>query len=208
MQHNTVDICRLISVAQKTSCARFRASVMKVLWDICGAPLVGSMAKTSYELDSDFSYRGCSPAERQRKMMGEAYFVFCDCVMTFDAEMGVPFAAYVAQKGNWHVADEKRENSRRSKVEVITDVPAESGAVCKPEFVKDIYHKDKAQAIRMALVQEAKLGRYFDVCLKLCESDQDYSDAEIARRMGCTRANVGVYRKAFVKKIKDLGLLT
>ena len=206
MQHNAADIRRLIAVAQNTSCAEDREDALKVLWDMCGAPLVGSMAKKSYMVDSDFGYRGYSPAERRRNMMGDAYVVFYDCVMSFDTKMGVPFAAYAAQKGNWRVADEKRENSRRSKVEVVTDLPPESETAYKPEFVNDIYDTDTVRAIRMTLEQDAKLCRYFNTCMELCDADLDYSDAEVARRMGCTRANVGLYRKAFVKKVKNCRL--
>ena len=207
MQHNAADIRRLIAVAQKTSSAEVRADAMSVLWDMCGAPLVGSMAKKSYEVDSDFSYRGCTPVERQRKMMGAAFFVFYNCVMTFDEGMGVPFAAYAAQKGNWHVADEKRANSKRAKYEVATDVlPEVEADNTTAENVNGIFAKDTVKAIRRTLGQGSRLGRYFDACLELCEDDQEYSDAEIARRMGCTRANVGLCRKEFVKTVKDSGL--
>ena len=214
MQQSAAAIRRLIAVAQKTPCAEVRAEAMKVLWDWCGAPLVGSMAKTSYELDSDFSYRGYSPAERQRNMMGNAFFVFYNCVMTFDEGMGVPFAAYAAQKGNWRVADEKRVNSKRAKYEVITDfskLDAESklvrrATVSKEDFEKEIMDKDMVRSIRKSLGQDARLGKYFDACQELCEDDLEYSDAEVARRMGCTRANVGLCRKALAKKVKDSGL--
>jgi len=60
-----------------------------------------------YRISSDFSCNGYSSQERQRNLAGNAFMVFQSAVMAFDPKAGVPFAAYIAQKGNWHIMDEK-----------------------------------------------------------------------------------------------------
>ena len=223
MQYNnqTAETIRLIAVAQTTTDAEKRNHAMHELWEIHGERLVGIMAKKSYQIDSDFGYRGCSFKERQNNLMGEAYLVLHDAAMTFDLGKGVPFAAYIAQKGNWHVADEKRENSKHGEWEKCVDFAAESisvgdslgekkdiqmfrkAAACSADFDEEIYLKNAMHCIYRATEQNSRLHKYFGVCLELLERGFDYSDAEIARRLGCTRANVGVYKKALIRMMKE-----
>ena len=222
MQYNnqTAETIHLIAVAQTTTDAEKRNHAMHELWEIHGERLVGIMAKKSYQIDSDFGYRGCSFKERQNNLMGEAYLVLHDAVMTFDLGKGVPFAAYIAQKGNWHVADEKRENSKHGKWEKSVDFTVESisagdtldekGNVqtlrkvlaFSAGFDEKICQRDAVLGIYHATEQYPRLHRYFGVCLELLDEDADYSDAEIARRMGCTRANVGACKKALIRMMK------
>jgi len=222
MQYNAslANTNRLVAVAQTAANADDRSHALHELWKIHGDRLVGVMAKKSYQLDSDFGYRGCSFEERRRNLMGDAYIVFYKAVMEFDFGEGVPFAAFIAQKGNWRVADEKRENSRHGEWEKSVDFTVESisagdtldekGNVhalrkvlaFSAGFDEKICQRDAVLGIYHATEQYPRLHRYFGVCLELLDEDADYSDAEIARRMGCTRANVGVYKKALIRMMK------
>lgn len=223
MQYNAspANTNRLIAIAQTAANADDRNPALHELWRIHGNRLVCVMAKKSCQIDSDFGYRGCSFKERQDNLMGDAYLVFCEAVMSFDSSKGVPFAAYVAQKGNWHIADEKRENSKRGGMEKCVDFTVENLSACDESdnaadlaiirkalkcnagFDDEIYWKKMLFCIYQATEQNFRLHKYFGFCLELLSEDADYSDAEIARRMGCTRANVGVYKKALIRMMKE-----
>lgn len=223
MQYNasTANTNRLIAVAQTAANADDRNPALHELWRIHGDRLVCVMAKKSCQIDSDFSYRGCSFKERQDNLMGDAYLVFYEAVMSFDSSKGVPFAAYVAQKGNWHIADEKRENSKRGGMEKCVDFTVESlsscdeadcatdlafvrkALKCNAGFDDEIYWKEMLFCIYQATEPNSRLHKYFGACIELLHEGFDYSDAEIARRMGCTRANIGVYKKALIRMMKE-----
>ena len=222
MQHNThaANTNRLVAIAQTASNADDREQAMLDLWAIHGARLVGIMAKTSYRIDSDFSLRGSTLGDRQANLAGDAFFLFHKVFLEFDLYAGVPFEAYIAKKGNWHVADEKRENSKRGKREICYDfdrvpsngrTPEEDDDVksirkalaCKGGFEKACIDKDSIDAIYRATESVPKLHRYVGVCRELSREDYDYSDAEVARRMGCTRANVGHYKKELVRMMQE-----
>ena len=222
MQHNNhAETIRLIAVAQTAARAEEREQAVFDLWKIHGDRLTGIMAKTSYRISSDFSYNGYSPKERQQSLAGDAFMVLHSAVMTFDLDAGVPFAAYIAQKGNWHILDEKRRNAIRNKYERPVDFSLESlssseepledsdlrllrkATTCKPDFVEDIHKENRIRKICKATEQTPKLHKYFGTCMELAEDGYEYSDAEVARRMGCSRANVGLYRKALNRLIKE-----
>lgn len=220
-QATTTDTNRLVTVAQTASSAEERERACHTLWSIYGERFVGVVAKASYLINSDFNLQGCSPRERQQNLMGNAYFVFDKAVHTFNTRRGVPFGAYIANMGKWRMADDKRKNASRSQREVYVDFmqecrapgkdPCENPDVrtlfratkYKPSFVEDIFRRDALQKIRAALQPTPKLAWYFDTCLEVYADDMEYSDAEVARRMGYTRANVGLLRKAMASTLKE-----
>ena len=210
MQQNThqttTDTNRLIAIAQTASTAEERKSACHTLWGIYGDLFVGVVAKVSYLINSDFSLQGYSPRERQQNLMTDAYFVFDKAVHDFDASRGVPFGAYIANMGKWRMADSKRKNSNRSQHEVYVDFMQECRVPSKPTFVEDIFRRDALQKIRKALQPNPRLARYFDTCLEVYADDMEYSDAEVARRMGYTRVSVGQFRKALASALKERGL--
>jgi hypothetical protein len=228
MQHNnTTRTNRLIAVAQKAVNANDRDQALYELWDIYGKLLAGTMAKKAYQIDSDFDDRGDKAADRRRKQGGNAYIVFHEAVMSFDPSKGVPFAAYVVQKGNWRVEDDKRENSRRCKYQKSVDFSLEGKASsmdpCESEdlrtlreardyadtrsFDEEMDWKEAFHKIDHATERDPRLHKYIEVCRELRNEDCDYSDAEVGRRMGCSRANVGVYKKKLIRLVREEGLL-
>lgn len=226
MQHNNLaETNRLIAVAQSPSSAEEREQAVFDLWQIHGDRLTGIMAKTSYLISSDFSCNEYSTQERQRNLAGRAFEIFQCAVMAFDPKAGVPFAAYIAQKGNWHIMDEKRCNSIRNKYERSVDFSVETMAAgsnpdetrnlsllrkaitCKPDFEDEIDGNDRIAAIYKLTEPYPKLHRYFTICRQLANEGIEYSDAEVARRLGYTRANVGLYKKELRKLAWENGLL-
>jgi Tfp pilus assembly protein PilV len=124
MQHNTTkatasQINNLIAIAQATPSEYAHDKAMYTLWDIFGDYVMALVAKNSFLTSSDFSLNGCSPKERKANLAGDAYMVFCKAVQDFDPSMNVPFEAFFANKIRWHVADEKRKNAKRDKVEKV-----------------------------------------------------------------------------------------
>ena len=218
-------INNLIAIAQSTSNMDLRDKAINELWNICGGQIAGVMANKSYQINSDFSLNGMSLKERQDSLLGNAYFLFYNAVSTFDPNLGVPFVAYTTQKCNWFLADEKRNNSKRSKREEHVDFSLECGSNVEnvPElthmveilkgiaredhFVEDCYWEDAVKLVCRTIKQNPKLCKYFAASLELCKEGEDYSDANVARRMGCTRACVGIYRKALIRTMKENGLL-
>ena len=222
MQHKTPALStdRLIVAAQTAASEDEREMAMHELWNIHGARLIGIMAKMSYVLDSDFSYRGSSLKERRDYLAGDAYIVFHKVVQDFDLGMGTPFGAYIAQKGNWRVADEKRGNSKHGKREKCYDLnklplhgkdPEEEddlkalrkAMACNGGFDEECLWRDFLHALYQATEKYPKLHRYLGVCLEMLDEGFDYSDAEVARRMKRTRACIGQYKKELVHMVKE-----
>ena len=203
----------LIQVAQTTVREDIRTQAIRDLWDICGQRLSGVMAGKSYQVDSDFSLNGYSPKERQEHLMGNAFEVFHSAIMSFDTTLGVPFMAYITQKGYWHLDDEKRRNSKRSAHEICIDFTGESGSYDNEDsdearswsilksmpYEKDIeeecFRKDAIQVIRKIASSYPRMTEYLDACMDVCEAGLNCTDAEVARNMGCTRACVGQIKK-------------
>ena len=221
---NTV-INNLITVAQTAANEDVRNKAIHELWDICGDRIAGIMAGKSYKMDSDFSLNSYSPKERQDNLLGDVYFLFYNAVTTFNPNLGVPFIAYTTQKSSWFLATEKRKNSKRSHREESVDFSLEcslntentpettrmmeilKGISHEDHFESDGYWKDAAQLVRRTIKQNSKLSKFFTVSMELCKEGEDYSDAEVARCMGCTRACVGQYRKALIRMMEENGLL-
>lgn len=228
MKHTNIStniINNLITIAQTASKEEVRNKAINKLWALCGDQIARIMAGKSFQMDSDFSLKGYSPKERQDSLLGNAYYLFYNAVATFNPALGVPFIAYTTQKSNWFLATEKRNNSKRSNREEAVDFSLE----CNPNtqstpettrmmeilkeishedhFENDSYWEDAAQLVRRTIKHSPKLDKYFTACLKLSETGDDYSDAEIARIMGCTRACVGQYRKALIRMMEENGLL-
>ena len=228
MKHSnssTNAINNLITIAQTAADKRVRDKAINKLWDICGNRIAGIMAGKSYQMDSDFSLKGCSTKERIDNLSYDAFSVFHNAVETFNPDLGVPFLAYTAQKSNWFLADAKRNNSKHSNREKCVDFSLEccSNLENTPEnaymieaFKKtahsdtienDCDWKDAAQLLYREIKGNAKLSLYIKVARTLCEEGEEYSDTEVARRMGCTRACIGQYRKALIHTMEEKGLL-
>ena len=206
-------INNLIQVAQTSIREDVRNKAISELWDICGTSFTGIMTGKSYQVEPDFSLNGYSPKERQDYMMGYAFDVFSNAVKMFDTTMGVPFMAYITQKGYWFLDDEKRRNSKRSAHEICVDFTGESGSFSDDDsdevrswnilknmpYEKDIeeecFQKDAIQAIRRIASPYPRLTEYLDACAEVCENGLNCTDAEVARFMGCTRACVGQIKK-------------
>ena len=207
----------LIAVAQRASDMEVRNKAVRELWNVCGNQIVNVMAGRSYRMGADFSLYGCSLEEYQDNLQGEAYFLFYNAVSTFNPNFGVPFVAYVTQKSRWFLADEKRNNAKRSMREEVVDFSLECSYASEEnpttlrmmEIFKEItyenhfedecYWKNAARIIQLAIRKNPKLDRYFTTSLELCKAGESYSDAEVAKCLGCTRARVGQYRKLLIQ---------
>ena len=219
-------INNLITVAQTAVNEDVRNKAIHELWDICGDRIAGIMAGKSYKMDSDFSLNSYSPKERQDNLLGDAYLLFYNAVAVFNPDLGVPFIAYTTQKSSWFLATEKRKNSKRSHREESVDFSLEcslntentpemthmmeilKGISYEEHFERDSYWKDAVQLVRRTIKQNSKLSKFFTVSMDLCKEGEYYSDAEVARCMGCTRARAGQYRKALIRMMEENGLLT
>lgn len=222
-QATTTETNRLIAVAQSAASAEERERAFHALWGIYGERFMGVVAKASYLINSDFDLQGCSPKERKQNLMGNAYSVFDTAVRKFDTSRGVPFGAYINDMGKHRIVDEKRKNAKRGKRMVYVNFMQEFRAPSKdisesdletilrairrkPSFTEKAILKDALQRISVALKPTPKLARYFDTCLEICADGMGYSDAEAARRMGYTRAGIGLFRKEVASTLKECHL--
>ena len=223
IQATTTEINNLIAIAQTAPSAEAYERAIQVLWAIFGEFFTALVAKKSYLIDSDFNLWGCSPAERQSNLGGNAYILFCKAVTDFEPSRKVPFAAYIAKIGEWRMLDEKRKNAKRSKREEL-DRPTNSDD-CDEECTSridncdvnpftgernvqdcDFEKRDFVTRIKECLAaSDPKTLQRFNIMHEVC-NEGEYSDAEAARRIGCERANMKYVRRTLQKILADKGL--
>ena len=223
IQATNTEINNLITIAQNAPSAEAYERAIHSLWVHFGDFFIALVAKKSYLIDSDFSLKGCSPKERQSYLAGDAFMFFCKAVTNFDPSRKVPFAAYISKIGDWRMLDEKRNNAKRSKREKLdhytnnVDSDEESYSrfdSCdvnpftdeRIEQDRDFDRMDLVARIRKCLAaNDPKARQRFDIMHELCCED-DYTDAEAARRIGCERANMKNVRKSLLQIMVDNGL--
>lgn len=226
MQHNTTkatasQINNLIAIAQAAPSEYAHDKAMYTLWDIFGNYVMALVAKNSFQICSDFSLNGCSPKERKANLAGDAYMVFCKAVQDFDPSMNVPFEAFFANKIRWHVADEKRKNAKRDKVEKVEsklkktdddDYSCIENEDTNPfteernELESDYEQSEIIDIIRHRLANSPKMLKAFDTMYEVSRNCDKYTDVEVAQALRCTRANTGKIKKNICKFLIDCGL--
>lgn len=226
MQHNTTkatasQINNLIAIAQAAPSEYAHDKAMYTLWDIFGDYVMALVAKNSFLTSSDFSLNGCSPKERKANLAGDAYMVFCKAVQDFDPSMNVPFEAFFANKIRWHVADEKRKNAKRDKVEKVEsklkkndddDYSCIENEDTNPfteernELESDYEQSEIIDIIRHCLANSPKMLKAFDTMYEVSRNCDKYTDVEVAQALHCTRANTGKIKKNICKFLIDCGL--
>lgn len=226
MQHNTTkatasQINNLIAIAQAAPSEYAHDKAMYTLWDIFGDYVMALVAKNSFLTSSDFSLNGCSPKERKANLAGDAYMVFCKAVQDFDPSMNVPFEAFFANKIRWHVADEKRKNAKRDKVEKVEsklkkndddDYSCLENEDTNPfteernELESDYEQSEIIDIIRLRLANSPKMLKAFDTMYEVSRNCDKYTDVEVAQALHCTRANTGKIKKNICKFLIDCGL--
>lgn len=226
MQHNNTkataaQINNLIATAQAATSDYAHDKAIYALWDIFGNYFMALVAKNSFQISSDFSLNGCSPKERKANLAGDAYMVFCKAVQDFDLNMNVPFEAFFAQKISWHMADEKRKNAKRDKLEKAEsklkkiDDEADSIIDCgdmnpfteeRNVLESDYEQSEIIDIIRCRLAKNPKMLHTFDIMYEVSRNCDKYTDVEVAEALHCTRANTGKIKKNIRKFLIDCGL--
>lgn len=226
MQHNNTkataaQINNLIAITQAAPSEYAHDKAMYTLWDIFGDYVMALVAKNSFLTSSDFSLNGCSPKERKANLAGDAYMVFCKAVQDFDPSMNVPFEAFFANKIRWHVADEKRKNAKRDKVEKVESKlkknDDEAGSIFdnsdmnpftgeRNELENDYEQSEIIDIIRLRLAQKPKMLCAFDIMYAISRNCDKYTDVEVAEALHCTRANTGKIKMNIRKLLIDCGL--
>ena len=223
IQANTTKINKLIARAQTAPSAEAYERAIQDLWAIFGEYFTALVAKNSYLIDSDFSLRGSSPAERQTYQAGTVYMLFCKAVSDFEPSRKVPFAAYIAQIGEWRMLDEKRKNAKHSKREELDRCTSNSDSDeesysridnCdvnpftgeRNELDCDFDKKDLLVRFKKRLAaRDPKALNRFNIMYELCR-EGNYSDAEAARRIGCERANMKNVKSNLLQIMAECGL--
>ena len=210
MRHNNTpatatQINNLIALVQTAPTEEARASAIGQMWEQFGDNVVGIAAKQSYNMDSDFGYHGYSIADRRAAVMGETFEVFIKTAQEFDATLGVPFMAHIANKVKWQLQTAKRENSKRDDREETLEYIEHCAA--PNDMDNKVHLKDAIDAIKRSLKGNPTLLRYFDTLMDICYDGLNPTDAEAARRMGCTRATTNNYRKQLLQHLSEYGLV-
>lgn len=220
-------IANLVTLAKYGANADVRQQAANTLWTLCGEQIANVMLKNSYKYDSDREYRDMTPEKRQDTIFNKAYIAFREWVDSFDPSLGVPFLAYTSQKSGWLMQDDKRKNSRRCKRVDVFDPNGEAdddekGCSSKPKSVEDsavnpftgevnsferqMEWEDLVDKIRGVCQKKPKMLRFFDAMLQVIDEGDDCTDAKVAKKMGCTRANTGVQHKKFLQFMHDEGM--
>ena len=221
-QFSQENINSLVEAAQNARNGRIRSGALRLLWEIVGDTVMGNMIRKSYRINSDFDMIGDSPRDRREKLASDAYLFFCGAVMNFDQNLGVPFLAYIAQKGCWKLAADKRDNAKRddrikisSKMhEYVSDDITEEDAFAtllertpnEEDVEGDCFRRDAILRIKRIAASDPKIAAYLETCQEVCNHGFKGSDAEVARYMGCTRASTGNYRKKLVRMLAEKGM--
>lgn len=223
IQATTTEINNLIALAQAAPSSDAYEGAIQALWGLFGDFFTALVAKKSFLIDSDFSLRGYSPAERQSNLAGNAYMLFCKAVTDFEPSRKVPFAAYIAKIGEWRMLDEKRKNAKRSKREELDnytnngdsdeesysridncDVSPFTGE--RNEQDSDFDKKDFVKRLKKCIAaNDPKALRRLDIMYEICH-EGDYTDAEAARRIGCERTNMKNVKKNLQQIMAEYGL--
>ena len=221
-QSTQMNINSLVEVAQNAQNGRIRSGALRLLWEIVGGTVMGNMVGKSYRINSDFDMIGDSPRDRREKLASDAYLFFFGAVMNFDQNLGVPFLAYIAQKVCWKLAADKRDNAKRdNRIKISSKMQANASE----EFAEDdafaallertpneedvegdCFRRDAILKIKNIAASAPKIAAYFETCQEVCNQGFRGSDAEVARRMGCTRASSGNYRKKLVRMLAEKGM--
>ena len=209
MQHNNTkataaQINNLIATAQAATSDYAHDKAIYALWDIFGNYFMALVAKNSFQISSDFSLNGCSPKERKANLAGDAYMVFCKAVQDFDLNMNVPFEAFFAQKISWHMADEKRKNAKRDKLEKaeskLKKIDDEADSII------DCGDMNPFTEERNVLESDYEQSEIIDIMYEVSRNCDKYTDVEVAEALHCTRANTGKIKKNIRKFLIDCGL--
>lgn len=220
-------IANLVTLAKYGANVDIRQQAVNDLWNICGEQISGVMLKNSYKVDSDREYRDMTPEKRHDDIFDKAYMAFREWLDFFDPSLGVPFLAYACQKCSWLVKDEKRRNSKRCKRVDVFDPNGvadddEKGHSRKPKSVEEndidpftgeensferkVAEKEFVKVLRRVLQGQPKMLRLFDLMNEAKEKGGACSDAKVAEKLGCTRANLGVLHKKMVRFLCEKGL--
>ena len=226
MQHNTpkateAQINTLIAIAQDSPSDYAHDKAICTLWDIYGSYFMALVAKNSFLISSDFSLNGYSPKDRKANLAGDAFMVFSKAVLDFDPSMKVPFEAFFANKIRWHMADEKRKNSKRGDLEKTESnlkknddeghSPIEIADTNPFTGERNVLESDYEQSeiidiIRHRLAKKPKMLREFNTMYEVSCNCDKYTDVEVAEALHCTRANTGKIKMNIRKFLIDCGL--
>jgi DNA-directed RNA polymerase specialized sigma subunit len=230
--HNTAnEVNNLIDIAQHAPKGSERSEAINKLWDMYGDMVTGITVKKSYLHDSDHSMHGMTAAERRSNLQEQAFDTFRKAVLSFDLSRPIPFMAYVAQKINWQQLDFKRCNAKHSRKERATDFSCEGGygsnssentpdlssittlsqidtespmaSSLYDDFENRAYLEDAVHVLFNKLQKEKKLLEYAITFYQVCQDGEKATDAEIAKRMGCSRANTNHLHKKLIDFLKD-----
>ena len=224
----TTQIENLVTVAKCDTNEKVRQQAARALWALCGEQIAGVMLKNSYKYDSDHAYHDLPAQTRRDDIVGKAYIAFLRWLDCYDLSRGVPFLAYTSKKSGWLMQDDKRKNSKRSRREKIhgksgdsrdedvetcpfdkelaenCDVNPFTGEVNSFEHEKEWC--DLVDKIRCVCQKKPKMLRFFDAMVQVVEDGNNCTDAKVAEKMGCTRANTGVQHKKFLQFMQDEGM--
>lgn len=213
----------LVTIAQGDTNADVRQWAIESLWERCGDQIASVMLKYSYKVDSDHEFHDMTPERRREVIFDRAYEAFREWLQDFDPSLGVPFLAYTSQKSGWLMQDDKRKNSKRCKWVKVSDPEGkfcdESGEE-KPlkredensftgevnSFERKVAEKEFVKVVHRTLRGQPKMLRLFDLMKKANDEGEACSDANMAEKLGCTRANVGVLRKKMLQFLCKKGL--
>lgn len=226
-QAATTQIENLVTLAKYGANADVRLQAANALWTLCGEQIAGVMLKYSYKVDSDHEYHDMTPEKRSDEIFDKSYMAFREWLDSFDPSRGVPFLAYTSQKSGWLMQDDKRKNSKRCKRVDVFDPNGvtegdEKGRSRKPKsveesdidpftgevnsFERNVAEEEFVKVLRRVLRGQPKMLRLFELMKKANDKGEACSDAKVAEKLGCTRANVGVLHKKMVRFLCEKGL--
>ena len=215
----TAQIDVLVNIAKRDPRSDVRVKATHALWELCGDFIVHVTTKNSIKVDSDYSYHGMSFSERSCELMGQCYRWFLKWLKDYDPSRGVPFLAFVCSKSEFQMKDEQRKNARRSKWVSMEGADgcfsdSASFANCdkKPftyeinSFESDVEKEDLLRVLRKECGDSPRMLEVFNAMNEVKDECNKHSDAAMAEKLGCTRANALLLRKKTAAFLRKKGL--
>lgn len=200
-----------------------RKAALARLWNIYEAGLMKAAVYHFRKIQPDFSMNDLPEDRLMAELSTRVFEIFFNAVMRYDASYKASLETFVKNEVEYRFKDDKCNNAKRSKHEVVMEKMPESSGKCKnenelTEETDEIDSDDLTSEPSMddndsrlewnemvVLVREAlegykKLQEFFDNYLEVMRYCERGEETETAERLGVSRATIYNY----LAKIRDI----
>lgn len=196
-----------------------RNAAISRLWGIYGGWVMESALYLCRKIQPDFSLNGLSRERLLVALSSRVYEIFVNAVMKYDATQMASLKTYVRNEVEYRFKDDKRDNSERSAHEVaVKEMPERSGkdnncggkvgvekAEKEPGDLTSVSSmndneymllwQEMYESVQNALEGYGELQEFLEKFLEVLQYCERGEVAEVAERLGISRATIYNYLK-------------